>query len=96
MQVDVYGRSTLRYGELFCYVEPSSDSLGQGSGAQERTRTSTSLRTLAPEASASTNSTIRAGYEEYRVIKDDLDFVYIKLWLVKRVVALLLLKQFIQ
>ena len=65
-------------------------------GARKRTRTSTSLRTLAPEASASTNSTIRAGYEEYRVIKDDLDFVYIKLWLVKRVVALLLLKQFIQ
>ena len=31
------------------------------SGAQERTRTSTSFRTLAPEASASTNSATWAG-----------------------------------
>ncbi len=30
-------------------------------GAQERTRTSTSIRTLAPEASASTNSATWAG-----------------------------------
>ncbi|EDZ47365.1 hypothetical protein RBY4I_2583 [Rhodobacterales bacterium Y4I] len=33
----------------------------QGNGAQERTRTSTSIRTLAPEASASTNSATWAG-----------------------------------
>ena len=32
-------------------------------GAQERTRTSTSLRILAPEASASTNSATWAGVE---------------------------------
>ena len=32
-----------------------------GNGAQERTRTSTSIRTLAPEASASTNSATWAG-----------------------------------
>ncbi len=31
-----------------------------GNGAQKRTRTSTSIRTLAPEASASTNSAIWA------------------------------------
>ena len=35
-----------------------------GNGAQERTRTSTSIRTLAPEASASTNSATWAGVVE--------------------------------
>jgi hypothetical protein len=38
---------------------------------------------LIPETSASTNSAIRARYEEARVIKDDLEIVYIKLWRVK-------------
>lgn len=36
-------------------------------GAQERTRTSTSIRTLAPEASASTNSATWAGVVEGRL-----------------------------
>ena len=35
----------------------------RGFGAQERTRTSTSIRTLAPEASASTNSATWAGVD---------------------------------
>ena len=41
-----------------------SETLGQcweNDGAQERTRTSTSIQTLAPEASASTNSATWAG-----------------------------------
>ena len=40
----------------------------EGIGAQERTRTSTSIRTLAPEASASTNSATWAG-----VVKSELN-----------------------
>ena len=36
-------------------------------GAQERTRTSTSIRTLAPEASASTNSATWAGVVKTRI-----------------------------
>ena len=38
--------------------------LGKGNGAQERTRTFTAVKPLAPEASASTNSATwaRAGY----------------------------------
>ncbi len=39
-------------------------------GAQKRTRTSTSVRTLAPEASASTNSAIWARVGEGPYMKD--------------------------
>ena len=47
----------------------TNKNIGLGSlyGAQERTRTSTSFRTLAPEASASTNSTTWAGCVERRL-----------------------------
>jgi hypothetical protein len=41
---------------LFAGLSDLSDCLGKVNGAQERTRTSTTLRSLAPEASASTNS----------------------------------------
>jgi hypothetical protein len=37
------------------------ESVHKGNGAQEKTRTSTTLRSLTPEASASTNSATWAG-----------------------------------
>ena len=43
------------------YLYNKNNNLMYCSGAQERTRTSTSIRTLAPEASASTNSATWAG-----------------------------------
>ena len=40
--------------------------VGESNGAEERTRTSTGLLPLAPQASASANSATPAGSEKYR------------------------------
>src|SRR3546814_18501392 len=58
---DLTGR--LKHGKcrISAIFWTSPDVLGRTNGAQERTRTFTTLRPLAPEASASTNSATWAG-----------------------------------